>query len=193
MRTFKFLLIISVTFIFSCTENSTVSNGKDQRVEISPTDTALHLINGIFYYRSLKYTGDIKEIYHDGLLKSIQHLQDGKQEGLAETFYEDGKPESSRWYTKGEKDSTQTGWWENGNIKYEYHFKNGTYNGMFTEWYQSGRMLQQVMYAHGNEVYGRGWRESAKLYMNFVMKDGRRYGLNNSNLCYTLDRETVRK
>lgn len=162
-------------------------------ITISAADTALHLVNGIWLHKNGKpFDGIIKEDWPGGIPKSLQNIDAGKQEGFTETFYADGKPESRRWYTKGEKDSVHIGWWANGNTKYEYHFSNGDYNGLFTEWYESGKMIQQVIYEKGKEVSGKGWRENGKLYMSFVMKNGRRYGLFNANLCYSLVKQDIK-
>lgn len=42
------------------------------------------------------------------------------------------------------------------------------------------------------EISGKGWRENGKLYISFVMKDGRRYGLFNANLFYSLVKENIK-
>ncbi len=190
----NFILICGlILFSFSCKEKTDKTNTGRQTFSLLASDTALHLINGTFFYRNQHpFSGEIKELWPNDHLKSIQRITNGKQQGLTETFYPGGQRESIRWYTNGEKDSVHTGWWENGNKKYEYHFKIGVYDGLFTEWYQSGKMIQEVMYKDGKELYGKGWRESGKLYMNFVMKDGRRYGMNNSNLCYGLKQQVIK-
>jgi hypothetical protein len=46
--------------------------------------------------------------------------------------------------------------------------------------------MKQIHYNNGTDEYGKGFRENGKVYMSFVVKNGRRYGLNNSNLCYTV-------
>lgn len=188
-----FVYIVIACLFFSCREDVKNEAGISALFTVIAGDTSLHLLNGVWYYKNEKpFTGIIKELYPDGKPKTVQRVKDGKQEGFTETFYNDGSAESKRWYMKGEKDSLHTGWWENGNKKYEYHFSNGNYNGLFTEWYQSGKMIQQVLYENGKEISGKGWRENGKLYMSFVMKDGRRYGLFNANLCYSLVKESIR-
>ena len=189
----KISTILSVTVIllllFSCSKNHRDNNVVQERFVLL-ADTALKLNNGVLFYKNHQlFSGAIKDFWKNGQLKSIQLFINGKQQGLSETFYEDGKKESARWYKSGEKDSVHTGWWPNGNKKYQYYFNNGLYNGLFTEWYQSGRMIRKVMYAQGSELSGQGWRETGKLYMNFIMRNGRRYGMNNSNLCYGLKKE----
>ncbi len=188
------ILIWIFILLFSCNSRNDIEPGDAHHFSVIISDTSLHLINGTLFYKDHKtFNGELKDAWPNGKLKSIERYLNGKQQGLSETFYPDGKKESTRWYSNGEKDSVHTGWWWNGNKKYEYHFKMGSYNGMFAEWYESGKIIQQVMYAEEKELYGKGWRENGKLYMNFVMKDGRRYGMNNSNLCYGLKDEKVKE
>ncbi|MFT3908525.1 MAG: hypothetical protein QM737_03815 [Ferruginibacter sp.] len=195
LRTLRFFAplreVLFTFFLLSSCNVQDSSKTKLQQFSINTSDTALHLINGELFYRNQPFNGELKEAWPNAKLKSIERYSNGKQQDLSEAFYPNGDRESTRWYNKGEKDSVHTGWWENGNKRYEYHFNKGNYNGMFTEWYQTGKMMQQVMYANGKELYGKGWRENGKLYMNFVMKDGRRFGMNNSNLCYGLKSEKV--
>jgi antitoxin component YwqK of YwqJK toxin-antitoxin module len=173
-------LILWITFLAGCRENHTLP------LQVWQTDPALHLVNGYWYHNDRLLTGEINQQYPDGSIKSIERYAGGKQEGISETYYETGKRESLRTYHLGEKDSIHTGWWPNGNKKFEYHFNAGNYDGMFTEWYESGNLFQQILYAMGKEVQGKGWRENGKIYLNFQMRNGRRFGLNNANLCYAL-------
>ena len=180
------LCILASILFFSC--------GKDKNsLTIEANDPNLLLVNGTWFYPKEKpLTGVIKDHYADGTLKFLYRLDHGKQQGFSETWHPDGKSESLRWYSKGEKDSVHTGWWLNGNKKFEYHFNNGNYHGLFTEWYQSGKIIQEIIYDNGKEVSGKGWRENGKLYMSFVVKNGRRYGLFNANLCYSLSKENMK-
>ena len=111
------------------------------------------------------------------------------EEGVLTSFYENGMKDSRRFYHNGEKDSINQGWWINGNPRFEYHFKNGVYEGDFKEWYASGKLMKHIIYHNGKEQNGKGWRENGKVYMSFVMRDGRLYGLINPNLCYSLKNE----
>lgn len=189
----KLISLFLIMFLFSCKSHSVIpADTKEFSVFIS--DTCLKMTNGQWFYKNNQlFNGELKENWPNGNLKNIQQIRNGKQQGLSETFYANGSKESVRWYLNGEKDSVHTGWWENGNKKFEYHFKHAVYDGLFSEWYQNGSMLQQLMYTNGKEMWGKGWRENGKLYMNYTMKDGRRYGLYNSNLCYGLKDENVIK
>lgn len=156
---------------------------------VRSTDSALHLVNGVWYYKQKLFSGCIETYFPSGQLRSKQSFYQGKEEGLLSTYYENGNKDTRRYYHAGEKDSTNQGWWPNGNPSFEYHFKNGVYEGDFKEWYTSGKPLKHLVYCNGEEQSGTGWRENGKVYMSFVVKDGRLYGLINPNLCYSLKNE----
>lgn len=158
-------------------------------VSVSANDTLLAINNGFWYYNNILFSGVIQEKYPSQQIKSQQSFYHGKEEGWLNTFYPDGTKESHRYYHKGEKDSVNTGWWSNGNLRFKYHFKHGNYDGDYKEWYVSGKLFKHIIYTNGNEISGRGWRENGKLFMNYVVKDNRRFGLMNSQLCYSLKNE----
>lgn len=156
---------------------------------IRSADTALQLVNGVWYYQRLPFSGTIEKNFASAALQSRQHFYQGKEEGLLETFYPDGSKDTRRFYHHGEKDSVNEGWWPNGRQKFVYHFRTGSYEGSFEEWYESGKPYKRLIYHEGKEQSGKGWRENGKVYMSFVVRDGRLYGLVNPNLCYSLKNE----
>jgi antitoxin component YwqK of YwqJK toxin-antitoxin module len=156
---------------------------------IRSSDTALQLLNGVWYYTRQPFNGTIEKYFASGALQSRQGFYGGQEEGLLETFYMDGSKDTRRFYHKGEKDSINQGWWPNGRPRFAYHFRNGSYEGSFEEWYESGRPYKQLIYHEGKEQSGKGWRDNGKPYMSFVVRDGRLYGLVNPNLCYSLKNE----
>ncbi len=153
------------------------------------TDTSLQLQNGVWYYRQQLFSGWIETYFTPNRLKARQGFYLGKEEGTCVTYYENGNRDAERYYHLGEKDSVHRGWWVNGQRRFTYHFKMGNYDGDFEEWYVSGKPMKRIVYKEGKEQNGVGWRESGKIYMSFVMRDGRLYGMINPNLCYALKNE----
>ncbi len=190
--------IIFITIIIFCSCNGSSNQMQRQQafkhivipsIKILQTDSSLHFKNGFCFYGDTLFSGTIEEYFTSHQLKSSQSFYKGKEEGCSYSFYEDGKQESKRYFHLGEKDSINLGWWSNGNLRFEYHFNNGIYDGDYKEWYFSGKALKYLLYKNGEELSGKGWRENGKLFMNYVMKDNRRYGLMNSQLCYSLKNE----
>jgi antitoxin component YwqK of YwqJK toxin-antitoxin module len=184
-----FLLIM----LCACKEKSTNNTNSPSRLTVFTVDTALHFTNGNLCYKDKLFTGSTEEKFPNGQPVTTAEYLNGKENGPSRTFYSDGTMQSERFYTNGMKDSIGHGWWPDGKMKFEYHFKDDVYNGAFTEWYSSGQMTQQIMYANGKELSGRGWRENGKLYMNFIWKGNRRYGLVNPNMCYGIAKGQVKE
>jgi antitoxin component YwqK of YwqJK toxin-antitoxin module len=193
----KFFSIILCLILAACSQPS-LKQPNSERISIADqvkhrtvliTDTSLQLQNGKRYFKGKTFNGTMEEYYPSGQLKLRQTFIDGQEEGFCETHYQTGKLDAMRYYHLGEKDSVHTGWWENGRLRFEYHFKAGKYAGDFKEWYETGQLLKHLEYEDGIEKQGKGWRANGKLYMSFVRKNGRLFGLVNPNLCYSLKNE----
>lgn len=155
-------------------------------IKIESTDQNISFKNGYWFYDQKLFSGIIVERYSNKKIHHITGFVNGKEEGEQQSFFPDGKILEKRFYHKGEKNGTEIGWWENSNKRFEYHFTNGIYNGDYKEWYEDGKPLRWIHYTNGKDDWGKGWRETGKLFMNYEMKNGRRYGIVNSNLCYTI-------
>ena len=177
-------IVIILLLVSSCTYRSNRPN--DYYGSFESTDTSLHFVNGYCYHTSYLLSGVISERYQNNRLQNVTNYINGKEEGWKYSYYPDSTLAEKRYYHIGEKDSVHTGWWPNGKLRFEYHFSNGLYNGDFKEWYVSGAKYKHIHYINGAEYWAKGWRENGKVYMNFIVKKGRRYGIENSNLCYTV-------
>ena len=188
---YKYTLLFSacvlLLFVFSSKKIKTnKAAGNMPLLSVNKTDTSLRVINGSYFYRQQLFSGVITELYDNGAAHHKTSCGNGKEEGWTWMFYPDGKLSEKRYYHLGEKDSVHTGWWQNGNPRFEYHFTMSIYNGDYREWYNNGSAYKHIHYTNGTDDRGNGWRENGKLFMNYTMRAGRRYGIINSNLCYTL-------
>ena len=185
-----FLLLI----LTACRENVSKNNNSISHLPvITTTNPSLKFTNGSLYYNNQLFTGATEEKYPNGKLQSHAEYLNGKENGFTTTYYDNGEKLSERYYTNGMKDSIATGWWPGGIKKFEYHFKNDVYTGAFSEYYTNGQPAQQIMYDHGKELSGQGWRENGKLYMNFTWKGNRRYGLVNPNMCFGISKGAIKE
>jgi hypothetical protein len=141
------------------------------------------------FYMNKKFTGLLEETYRPGRIKSLAEYRAGLLNGRVVTWYEDGSTESIRIYKNGEKEGVHKGWWQNGRRMFEYTFNAGEYHGAFREWYENGSMLHDFMYGDEGVISATGWRENGKAYINYVVRNGRKYGLTNARLCYSLKAE----
>lgn len=185
-------LLIFVTII-SCAHDRKSSEELIPALSVESTDTSLHFTNGYWFKSGLPFSGNIVHRYEDGKINERTGYYNGKEEGWSYAFFDNSLVSEKRYYHLGEKDSVHSGWWQNGKPRFVYHFKTGVYNGYFTEWYGSGAIYKEIYYVDGKEDRAKGWRENGKVYMNFIVKEGRRYGLENSNLCFTVRQDSLTK
>ena len=189
-------MLLLCTELISCSSgdsNQPMVNAKRSslynNVTVEENDKQLKLQNGIYYYKDALLSGDIISHYTGGEINEKSSYISGKQEGYSFVWFENGTMQSKRYYVNGEKHGTHYGWYADGSNRFEYNFDNGINSGTSTEWYNSGQIAKKTVYANGNEESVRAWRDNGKLYINYVVRDGVIYGMNNSHLCYTLKNE----
>jgi antitoxin component YwqK of YwqJK toxin-antitoxin module len=195
------LSLIKNAFFIVCVFTFGCSQPKDQKVDLSliPNDTIvlnnakLKLQNGVYYQASKPYSGFIKEEYATGTLKSIGSYFQGKQHGLTKTFFPNAKLETERNYKDGIGYGRHFGYWQNGNKKFDFIYINDKREGIQKQWYESGSQYYALSFTNDQENgMQKAWRENGKPFINYEVKDGVRYGLQKSALCYTLKNEKMK-
>ena len=198
----KFSYLILCIFILGC------SHQKDNKVKIIskviafsqiPNDTilqnsaSLKLKNGVYYKDNKSYSGYIKEIYLSDTLKSIGSYFNGLQHGITMTLFSNGKLATLRNYNNGLSYGRHFGYWENGNMKFDFNYFNDKREGIQKQWYENGKPYFELTFIDDHEDgMQKAWRENGKLFMNYEVKEGIRYGLQKTALCYTLKNEKIK-
>lgn len=195
----KFCALICFTLIISCGKNERALDSSTkivfEHIDVSQipntivfkNDSALKLINGVYHIGGKPFSGFIKEHYENETIKRIGSYLSGKQQGITKTFFPNEKLETERSYKNGKAYGKHLGFWENGNQKFEFTYFDDQREGLQKQWYEGGNQYCELIYANDRENgMQKAWRESGKLYINYEVKDGVRYGLQKSGLCYTL-------
>ena len=206
----KFYLAVTtfcLFLIYGCNyfqpQENTSDTIKDYFVDITciPHDTVnmsdhrLTCVNNLYFVNGKKFSGILNAFYANGNLKRQYSIYDGKLHGWYKSYFENGKP----WEVRSYKNNLSTGkhygyWAETGNRKFEYTYYEEKMEGSQKKWYKSGKPFLFLQYVNDREDgLQQGWRENGKLYLNYVAKDGYRYGLQKSALCYTLRDEKIKK
>jgi len=108
----------------------------------------------------------------------------GVEEGLQQKWYAKGKPQERRFYINGKKERNQRGWWPNGQIKFDFNTYNDEYEGEFREWLENGLLIKKFHYTHGYENGSqRLWWNDGTVRANYVIKNGKKYGLLGLKIC----------
>ena len=158
------------------------------------SDKAISLINGLYYYNQHPFSGIIRALHPNGKLKKQFSVYQGLLHGTYKSFYEDGTPWEIRRYKNNLSTGKHIGFWATtGNIHFEYNYYEEKMEGMQKKYYPSGKPFLFLHFVNDQEEgLQQGWRENGKLYLNYVSKDGYRYGLQKSALCYTLRNEKIK-
>lgn len=93
-----------------------------------------------------------------------------------------------RHFSQGAKNGLQTAYWENGNKRFEYFAVNDVCEGELREWDENGKLFHLAHYKNGHEEgVQQMWHANGKLRSNFIMIDGRRFGLLGTKNCINKD------
>jgi protein SCO1 len=77
--------------------------------------------------------------------------------------------------------------WPNGRLKSDVTYRNDAYEGEYRTWYASGAPYELRHYVGGHEQgVQQSWTERGELYLNYEVRNGRRYGLVNATPCDTV-------
>lgn len=147
-------------------------------VRVLDTDTAFVYNQGILYYHQRPFSGWQYSVYSDGDTAKLVPFYEGREEGYAKSWYPDRTLAEQRFYAKGKKEATHQAWWENGKTKFVYKFINDEHEGIQQAWAANGVLIQQFNYLKGHEEgQQKAWFEDGSLKSNYVIKNGRRFGL----------------
>lgn len=148
-------------------------------------DSALNNRNGVIYYRSSPYSGKLYGLYtnqRDTAFVRSYFL--GKEEGEWKSYYENGKIKELRFFSDGKKTGKYLVWWPNGKPFMQYQFENDEYQGTCKEWNENGLLVKQMNYQQGHEAGSqKWWYDNGKIKANYIIIDGRRYGLLGTKNC----------
>ncbi len=141
--------------------------------------------NGIVMQNEKPFTGIVYTLNENKKdTTEIVEFKDGKEHGQWKTFYDDGKLKSIRFFDNGKKTGVYTAWWPDGKMELEYHFGDGEYEGTCKEWNNEGMLINERTYKNGyEEGLQKQFYDNGKVKSNYVMVDGKRYGLLGTKNC----------
>ncbi len=150
--------------------------------DAADTNFTIHL-DTLFYKKKL-FTGFRFTLNDQGDTTELGSYFNGVEEGLQQKWYAKGKRQETRFYINGKKERNQRGWWPNGQIKFDFNTYNDEYEGAFREWIENGLLIKQFHYEHGYEKGSqRLWWTDGTVRANYVIKDGKKYGLLGLKIC----------
>ncbi|MFT4856593.1 MAG: antitoxin component YwqK of YwqJK toxin-antitoxin module [Algoriphagus sp.] len=148
-------------------------------------DDRISTSNGIVFREEVLFSGRLFGLYEGGTDTAfVSGYQKGLLHGEQIQFWENGELKEKRFYKSGEKYGIYDSWWPNGQKQFTYFFKNGEYEGELKEWNRQGMLSRIMNYEKGHETgVQKWWYESGEIKANYVIKNGRRYGLLGTKNC----------
>lgn len=153
-------------------------------IKLSSTED-FTLVNGIKFLNGHPFSGEIFTLYPGSKDTSVtKYFLEGKEHGIWKKFYPDGKLTEQRAFENGKKMGSYLAWWPNGKKQLDYQFKDDEYEGICREWNVKGLLLKQMNYTKGHEDGAqKWWYENGKIRANYVIINGRRFGLLGTKNC----------
>lgn len=176
----RYFWIIS-WLIFGCTETKkSVPN-----IEILFDSVQLTKKNELIYYKNQPLNGYIIEKNIAGILISKSGYFNGELTGKQQEWFDDGKKKEVRFYENNSKVGTHEGWYNNGIKKFEYLIENDIPIGVHREWFENGKPFSVFTYNNTGQPEGlqKMWFENGQVKANYIVKNGRRYGLLGAKGC----------
>ena len=152
------------------------------------SDTTLHIANGVLYANGVRFTGLVVDPSGSGVERAEVTYRDGLRDGDELAWYPNGQLMHRRRYARGREDGEHLGWWQDGTRHFVYHFSNGLLEGEAREWFPNGTPFRVFHYAAGQEAGAQTmWYANGALRANYVVRNGRRFGLPGSKGCTGMD------
>lgn len=136
------------------------------------------------YYQNKYFTGYRFLLYHPGDTAFVQSYFNGVEESYQRKWYANRQIAEERFYINGKKEGIHKGWWPDGKEKFVFEAINNEYEGEFKEWYASGVLAKQFHYVNGQEEGSeRLWGDNGTVRANYVIRNGKKYGLIGLKTC----------
>ncbi len=180
-------------FIFSCK----VENKKDYEIKkeikiaktvpqiyVNESDKDFSKHQDTVYYKNQFFTGYRFSLYPNNDTAVLQSYFNGVEEGIQKKWYPNRQLQDERFYINGKKEGTHKGWWPDGKEKISFTAYSDAYEGEFKEWYSSGLLAKCYHYKNGQEEGSqRLWWDNGTVRANYVIRNGKKYGLIGIKTC----------
>lgn len=136
------------------------------------------------YYHHRYFTGYRFTLYPNGDTAILQSYFNGVEEGTQKKWYPNRQLQEERFYINGKKEGLHQGWWPDGKDKFSFTAYNDKNEGEFKEWYASGLLQKYFHYTNGQEEGSqRLWWDNGSVRANYVIREGKKYGLIGLKTC----------
>ena len=175
---------IALCFLLLRCEPNTTENSKNTPL-FNMEKVMLTMDNGLVLYEQKPFTGRLYTLFPSTTdTAELLNYLDGREHGEWKKFYPSTKIKEIRYFKNGQKTGIFNVWWENGKKQLEYYFVANEYEGKCKEWNEQGQLSRLMNYRKGQEEgVQKWWYDGGKIKANYLIKNGRRYGLLGTKNC----------
>lgn len=145
----------------------------------------LQNVSSVLMQNGQPFSGVVYSLQPNGKdTATVVRFVDGLEDGEWRKYFANGQLMERRYFEKGKKVGIYSAWWPDGKQRLSYHFKAGEYEGTCKEWNEEGKLIAEMNYRQGHEEGPqKQFYNNGKVRANYIIKDGRRYGLLGTKNC----------
>lgn len=179
------IVLILVAGFFGCNTTAPENPAPAFMSLLNKSEQQVKMNNGLLFINNEAFTGTLFILFPNTKDTAvIENYLNGKEHGEWRKFHPSGKLKELRYFSNGQKAGMLTAWWENGNKQLQYFFAADEYEGTCKEWSETGFLNKVLHYKKGHEEgQQQWWYDNGKIKANYIIKEGRRYGLLGTKNC----------
>jgi antitoxin component YwqK of YwqJK toxin-antitoxin module len=136
------------------------------------------------YFRNDPFTGIVYSLHNSNDTAYTFSYANGYEDGVHTKWFTDRKLAEVRTWKQGKKHGPQNAWWDNGQKQFSFVAENDMYTGNYREWTREGALIKDFNYVNGQEEGSqRLYNPDGSIRSNYVITNGRRYGLLGTKNC----------
>jgi antitoxin component YwqK of YwqJK toxin-antitoxin module len=189
------ILLILFTVFFGCNTNSKKNTVNIPLQLLNKSEQQLGMNNGLLIINQQPFNGTLFTLFSNSKdTATIENYLHGKEHGEWKKYYISHKIKEKRFFANGQKTGEYIAWWENGQKELQYFFKADEYEGTCKEWNETGFLNKIMNYKKGHEDGSQQWwYDNGKIKANYIIKDGRRFGLLGTKNCINVSDSIFKK
>lgn len=152
---------------------------------ISVDDAQISFENTGVFYQGKPFSGKLYSLdpQTQDTLKMESYLK-GNRHGKWVQYFPGHVLKEQRTFEHGKKVGVFVQYYPTGKKQQAYHFQNDEYQGLAREWNESGVLIREMHYVAGHEEGSQKlFYDNGQVRANYVMKNGRRFGLLGTKNC----------
>lgn len=172
--------------MYACKEPTSVvqlDSIPQQYIAFDPNKFQFH--QDTLFYGKVKFSGYVYSLFPTTQDTAfVTGYFEGLNSGLSKKWYPNKQLLEERNYAQGKKNGKQVSYWENGNKRFEFTAKSDAYEGALRESTADGKLMHLAHFVNGQEEgEQKMWYDNGKIRANYVIRNGRRYGLLGTKNC----------